>query len=64
MLTAAEGGQQLFGARLFCSGTLSTLTSIPLILQSSNLDVSGLTEGEHYFQCCIRPWMRVQVDVK
>jgi plastocyanin len=34
------------------------------ILQGSNLDVSGLVKGERYFQCCIHPWMREQVEVK
>jgi plastocyanin len=34
------------------------------ILQGSSVKVSGLTKGEHYFQCCIHPWMRVTVDVK
>jgi plastocyanin len=34
------------------------------ILQGSQLQVSGLSKGEHYFQCCIHPWMRVTVDVK
>src|SRR5262249_12678381 len=28
------------------------------ILQGSQLQVSGLSKGEHYFQCCIHPWMR------
>src|SRR5262249_37299039 len=34
------------------------------ILQGSQLQVSGLSKGEHYFQCCIHPWMRVTVEVK
>ena len=34
------------------------------ILQGSNVNVSGLSKGEHLFQCCIHPWMRVKVDVK
>ncbi len=33
------------------------------ILQGSQLQVSGLTKGEHHFQCCIHPWMRVTVKV-
>src|SRR5215471_5775022 len=31
------------------------------ILQGSNVNVSGLSKGEHLFQCCIHPWMRVKV---
>jgi len=34
------------------------------ILQGSNVNVSGLSKGEHLFQCCIHPWMRVKVEVK
>jgi plastocyanin len=34
------------------------------ILQGSNVSVSGLSRGEHRFQCCIHPWMRVKVEVK
>jgi plastocyanin len=33
------------------------------ILQGSQLQVAGLTKGEHHFQCCIHPWMRVTVKV-
>ena len=34
------------------------------ILQGSQLQVNGLSKGEHLFQCCIHPWMRVKVEVK
>jgi plastocyanin len=34
------------------------------ILQGSHLDVIGLSKGKHLFQCCIHPWMRIEVDVK
>ena len=34
------------------------------ILQGSELKVTGLKKGKHQFQCCIHPWMRVEVDVK
>jgi plastocyanin len=34
------------------------------ILQGSQTQVTGLSKGEHLFQCCIHPWMRVKVDVK
>jgi len=34
------------------------------ILQGSSVNVSGLSKGEHLFQCCIHPWMRVKVEVK
>jgi plastocyanin len=33
------------------------------ILQGSQLQVGPLSKGEHYFQCCIHPWMRVKVEV-
>jgi plastocyanin len=34
------------------------------ILQGSTLQVNKLSKGDHYFQCCIHPWMRVKVAVK
>ena len=34
------------------------------ILQGSDSQISGLSKGKHFFQCCIHPWMRVEVDVK
>jgi plastocyanin len=34
------------------------------ILQGSRLDVTGLSRGRHLFQCCIHPWMHMEVDVK
>ena len=33
------------------------------ILQGSQLQFAGLSKGEHLFQCCIHPWMRVKVEV-
>jgi len=34
------------------------------ILQGSHTQITGLSKGEHLFQCCIHPWMRVKVQVK
>ena len=34
------------------------------MLQGSHLDITGLSKGKHLFQCCIHPWMRMEVDVK
>ena len=34
------------------------------VLQGSSLQVSNLSKGEHHFQCCIHPWMRMNVEVK
>jgi len=34
------------------------------ILQGSQLQVTRLSKGEHLFQCCIHPWMRMKVEVK
>jgi plastocyanin len=34
------------------------------MLQGSHLDITGLAKGDHHFQCCIHPWMRVTVTVK
>ncbi len=34
------------------------------ILQGSQIQVTDLSKGEHLFECCIHPWMRVKVEVK
>jgi plastocyanin len=34
------------------------------ILQGSQRQITGLSKGEHLFECCIHPWMRVKVEVK
>jgi len=34
------------------------------ILQGSQLLVNNLSKGEHKFECCIHPWMRMTVEVK
>jgi len=34
------------------------------ILQGSQVQITGLSKGEHLFECCIHPWMRVKVAVK
>lgn len=34
------------------------------ILQGSQLQVPSLSKGDHNFQCCIHPWMRVTVEVQ
>jgi len=48
-----------------CSGGFSNVAVAKTrILQGSHVDVTGLSKGEHRFQCCIHPWMRVKVEVK
>jgi plastocyanin len=48
-----------------CAGGFSKIAvARTRILQGSRLDVTGLKEGKHFFQCCIHPWMRMEVDVK
>jgi plastocyanin len=34
------------------------------ILQGSHTEIKDLSKGEHLFECCIHPWMRVKVEVK
>ena len=34
------------------------------ILLGSSVRIADLPKGEHLFQCCIHPWMRVKVEVK
>jgi len=48
-----------------CAGGFSNVAvARTRILQGSHLEVADLSKGEHRFQCCIHPWMRVKVEVK
>jgi plastocyanin len=48
-----------------CSGGFSNLAvARTRILQGSEVKVADLSKGKHRFQCCIHPWMRVEVEVK
>ena len=48
-----------------CVGGFSTVTVAKTrIIQGSTLQVPNLPKGEHLFQCCIHPWMRVTVNVQ
>jgi plastocyanin len=48
-----------------CAGGFKNLAvARTRILQGSQLQVAGLSEGTHYFECCIHPWMRVTVEVR
>jgi hypothetical protein len=48
-----------------CSGGFGNIAvARTRILQGSQLHVNGLSKGEHLFECCIHPWMRVKVEVK
>jgi plastocyanin len=53
------------GAIPECDGGFKNLAvARTRIVQGSRLDVIGLSKGKHLFQCCIHPWMRMEVDVK
>jgi len=48
-----------------CVGGFSTVkVARSRVLSGSHLEVAGLSKGKHFFQCCIHPWMRIEVDVK
>ncbi len=48
-----------------CAGGFANLAVAKTrILQSSRLNINSLSKGKHLFQCCIHPWMRMEVDVK
>ncbi|MFL6299602.1 MAG: hypothetical protein ACJ71N_03210 [Terriglobales bacterium] len=34
------------------------------VLQGSKLEIDNLSKGEHHYQCCIHPWMRMTVVAK
>jgi plastocyanin len=41
-----------------------TFDPATFVAAGASLDVSGLAQGTHHFQCCIHPWMRTEVRVK
>jgi plastocyanin len=48
-----------------CSGGFKNVAVAKTrILQGSRVQITGLSKGEHLFECCIHPWMRVKVEVK
>ena len=48
-----------------CAGGFSQVAVAKTrILQGSSVHITDLSKGEHRFQCCIHPWMRVKVEVK
>jgi plastocyanin len=48
-----------------CSGGFSNVAVAKTrIIQGSQMEVTDLSKGEHHFECCIHPWMRVTVEVK
>jgi plastocyanin len=48
-----------------CAGGFANLAvARTRILQGSTSQITGLSKGEHLFECCIHPWMRVKVVVK
>jgi plastocyanin len=48
-----------------CSGGFKNVAVAKTrILQGSHLDITGLSKGKHLFECCIHPWMRMEIDVK
>jgi plastocyanin len=48
-----------------CAGGFSAVAVAKTrIIQGSTIEIPNLSKGEHRFQCCIHPWMRVTVDVK
>ena len=61
-ITALNGGQATVPE---CAGGFKDVAvARTRILQGSQLQVTGLSKGEHHFECCIHPWMRVTVEVK
>jgi plastocyanin len=61
-VSGLNGGEQTVPE---CAGGFANVAVAKTrVLQGSNVNVSGLLKGEHLFQCCIHPWMRVKVEVK
>jgi plastocyanin len=48
-----------------CQGGFSSVeVAKTRIIQGSQATVTDLSKGEHHFQCCIHPWMRMTVKVQ
>ena len=48
-----------------CTGGFANVTVAKTrILQGSRIEINNLSKGKHLFQCCIHPWMRMEIDVK
>ncbi|MGA8621539.1 MAG: hypothetical protein WB660_23815 [Candidatus Sulfotelmatobacter sp.] len=48
-----------------CAGGFSRVAvARTRLLQGSQLQITGLSKGKHHFECCIHPWMRMDIDVK
>lgn len=48
-----------------CAGGFSNIgVAKTRIVQASQSHITNLSKGEHLFECCIHPWMRVKVEVK
>jgi plastocyanin len=47
-----------------CEGGFSNVAVAKTrIVQGGHMDITGLSKGKHLFQCCIHPWMRMEIDV-
>jgi len=44
--------------------TQCAAASAPVIGPGGRVNISGLSEGLHKFQCCLHPWMRTVVSVE
>src|ERR1700688_4875806 len=48
-----------------CAGGFSRVAVAKTrLLQGSQVQIPGLSKGTHHFECCIHPWMRMNVEVK
>ena len=57
-----NGGQAM--APECAGGFANVAVARTRVLQASHTDITALKKGEHLFECCIHPWMRVKVEVK
>ncbi|MGA2645011.1 MAG: hypothetical protein ABSF15_09870 [Candidatus Sulfotelmatobacter sp.] len=48
-----------------CAGGFSRVAVAKTrLLQGSQVQITGLSKGTHHFECCIHPWMRMDIEVK
>jgi plastocyanin len=61
-ISALNDGQEVTPE---CKGGFSRVeVARTRVIQGSQRQITGLSRGEHRFECCIHPWMRVTVEVK
>jgi hypothetical protein len=71
-VSAPEGESPFGGGRVDALNKALGLTALPqcgadvapVIHHGDSVQIKGLSQGTHYFQCCIHPWMHAIIEVE